>query len=75
MNAHVIALLLAPRSLSGQAQPCRQQYDNAYLKSGIFGQPEAIANSRHSVAAVRIPSHILIDALQPNLEPAKRSIR
>lgn len=39
-----------------------------HLEASVFGQPEALPNSRNGVASVCVPSHILIDALQPYLQ-------
>lgn len=40
-----------------------------HLKASVLCISEAFANRSNSVTPVGVPSHILIDALQANLQP------
>ena len=39
-----------------------------YLEASVLGQAEAVSHSCHRMAPICVPGHILIDALQPNLQ-------
>jgi len=40
------------------------------LEAGILGKLKAVAHGGNGVAPVGVASHVLVDALQPDLKPA-----